>query len=72
MRSTLNFVRTAVLAAAATGALGFGARQALAGPAGASSARACTVASCTTYCQSIHGPEAIGRCSVTGVCRCLY
>ena len=69
---TLNLARTAVLAAATTLALGFGARQALAGTAGTHAARACDTASCTSYCQSIHGPEAIGRCSPAGVCRCLY
>lgn len=71
MRSTLDAVRTVVLAAATAASLGFGARQALAIPA-QDGARACDVTSCTSYCRSVHGPDAIGRCSVTGVCRCLY
>jgi len=71
MRRTLNLVRAAVLYAATTAALGFGARQALAGPERAESARSCTTADCTAYCQDAYGPGAGGRCTGTGVCLCL-
>ncbi|HEX6751254.1 MAG TPA: hypothetical protein VF092_28445 [Longimicrobium sp.] len=69
MKRTLNLVRATVLAAAATAALGFGAQRALAGPAQADSARFCTTAGCTAYCQTFH-PEATGRCTPQGVCIC--
>jgi hypothetical protein len=72
MRKSLNLVRTAVLAAGTAAALGFGARQALAKPAAAAASRACTASNCTTYCQSTYGPDAIGRCSPSGACRCLF
>jgi hypothetical protein len=71
MRRTLNFVRAAVLPAAIAAALGFGAQQALAGPAQAESARACTIAGCTAKCQASGGPEASGKCTPQGVCICF-
>ena len=61
-----------MLYAATTAALGFGARQALAGPGQAESARSCTTADCTAYCQAAHGPEAIGRCTGQGICLCMF
>ena len=72
--TTMRMVaRRAVLAGVVAGSLGFGAVQALARPAEAqAAARACTAASCDDYCKSRYGPEAIGRCSTTGFCRCLY
>ena len=72
MRRTLNLVRAAVLSAATAAALGFGARQALAGPEQAESARFCTTAGCTAYCQAAAGPEAWGKCTPQGVCICLF
>jgi hypothetical protein len=72
MRRTLNLVRAAVLYAATTAALGFGARQALAGPEQAESGRFCTTAGCTAYCQAAAGPEATGRCTPQGVCVCMF
>ena len=70
MKRTLNLARAAALAAATAAALGFGAQRALAGPAQADSARFCTTAGCTAYCQSFD-PEAVGRCTPSGVCICL-
>jgi hypothetical protein len=72
MKRTLHLARAAVLAAAVTAALGFGASQAMAGTTAATRARACDTMSCTTYCQSIYGSDAIGRCTTTGTCRCLF
>jgi len=72
MKRTLNLVRTAVLAAATAAALGFGAQQALAGTPDAAARRACDAGDCTAHCQSIYGPDAIGRCTSTGFCRCLF
>ncbi|MFL5542898.1 MAG: hypothetical protein ACJ8J0_28210 [Longimicrobiaceae bacterium] len=72
MRRTLNLVRAAVLYAATTAALGFGARQALAGPEQAESGRFCTTAGCTAYCQAAAGPEATGRCTPQGICICTF
>ena len=72
MRRTLNLIRTAVLFAATAAALGFGAQQALAGPEQAESARNCTTAGCTAYCQAIAGPEAGGKCTPQGVCICTF
>ena len=71
MRRTLNLVRAAVLYAATTAALGFGALQALARPAQAESGRFCTTAGCTAYCQAAAGPEAWGKCTPQGVCICF-
>ncbi|HEX8904773.1 MAG TPA: hypothetical protein VF771_08030 [Longimicrobiaceae bacterium] len=71
MKRTLNLVRAAVLAAATVAALGFGAQQALAGPAQADFARICSIDSCTAYCQAAYGPEASGKCTASGVCICL-
>ena len=72
MKRTLNLVRAAVLPAATIAALGFGARQALAGPEQAESARICTTAGCTAYCQAAAGPEAWGKCTPQGVCICFF
>jgi hypothetical protein len=73
MKRTLNLVRTAVLAVGTAAALGFGARQALASPADAGAgSRSCTASSCTSYCQSVYGPDSIGRCSPSGACLCLF
>jgi hypothetical protein len=70
MKRTLNLARAAVLAAVIAVALGFGAQRALAGPAHADSARFCTIAGCTAYCQTFD-PTATGKCTPSGVCICL-
>jgi hypothetical protein len=73
MRRTLDHVRAVVLAAATAAALGFGALQASARPAQPrATTMACDTAACTSYCQSIYGIDAIGRCTATGGCRCLF
>lgn len=62
-------IRNGVLAASMLGALGFGATQALASPAEAEKAAACTQQGCNARCEAQFGPFAAGFCE-NGECTC--
>ena len=70
MSGILTKVRNGVLAAAMLGALGFGASQALAAPAAAQKAAACTQQGCNARCQAQHGSFAAGFCDPDLGCIC--
>lgn len=69
MSGILTKVRNGVLAASMLGALGFGASQALAAPAEAEKAAACSQNACNRQCEAQFGPFASGFCE-NGVCQC--
>ena len=63
-------VRNGVLAASMLGALGFGAGQALAAPAAAQKAAACSQQGCNARCEAQFGPFASGFCDPQFGCVC--
>jgi hypothetical protein len=69
MRKISRAVCIGLLSAGAAGALGFGAAQALAAPAAATSALSCSDERCDAICVS--RGYAYGDCS-TGACRCFH
>jgi len=69
MSAIFTKVRNGLLAASMLGALGFGATQALAAPAAAEEAAACTQQGCNARCEAQFGPFASGFCE-NGVCQC--